>query len=356
MNTSVAHSAATVWGSRALQQSIWTPRLRFERALGDLTTPVYALALPSEGVLMISEMDTGQVKLVDLVTGNAARRFGADGAFSSPTGLARSSSNDIYVGQQGSRGLLRMGRDGTLQSATGRPEDADIAIESALGVSTSASSVFVADVTGYRVLVYDSALQARSKLVIDQGSIPADVKASFRCTERSAGGQYKGPSCFNPHGVAWTTAYGGRLYVSDPDNGAIFSFSARGQLMRTIRDPALFGTPRGIAVWPRSSSANTPSFLVVAERERILLLSLSGKQRLDALHVPGATNMLGVAVDEQGSTVYVADPAAAKVFVLTIVWAAEHDPSDIVAVEASRQGTPSAWRDPSSLPEESVEL
>lgn len=217
----------------------------------------------------------------------------------------------------------------------------------------------MADVTGYRVTAWEESLLRRiwtadqsTLRVVDGKTNKATAKALVdepgrQCILRRSGGAYAGPSCFNPHGLAWSDAHGGRLFVTDPDNGAIVLFSASGEHVRTIRNPAAFTTPRGLALVSctrlASSEAVSQSLLVVAERDRVLMLSLNGHRLLHVLRVPGAINMLGIGLDVHRRTLYVADPGAKAVFVVA------YGAKDIEAT-GSTASQPAAMRATSTLP------
>jgi len=135
---------------------------------------------------------------------------------------------------------------------------------------------------------------------------------------RTAGGRYQGPSCFNPHGLAFSAARGGRLWVSDPDNGALFLFDTTrdGAFVRAVKDASLFTAPRGITLLPPAPSAGFRGALVVAEARRVVMLSLTGQRLFHALRLVGAVNILGLSVNSARREVYAADPAAKAVFVI----------------------------------------
>ena len=78
--------------------------------------------------------------------------------------------------------------------------------------------------------------------------------------------------------------------------------------MRTIHGKELFEVPRGIAITPRGR-------LLVVERTRVALLTLTGRL-IDHITVPGAANMLDVAVD--GPRAFVTDVVANAIFVLSL--------------------------------------
>jgi hypothetical protein len=79
--------------------------------------------------------------------------------------------------------------------------------------------------------------------------------------------------------------------------------------VRTIRDATLFTTPRGLGL-------TRDGHLLVAERQRVALLGARGTRLLAQATIPDAVSMLGVGVDARSGAIYVADPAAGKVFVL----------------------------------------
>ena len=235
----------------------------------------------------------------------------------------------MLIGGQGGLGLKLVRRDGTVLRSIGQPGGgAKDFIDSALGVAPSDDYVFVADVSGYRVLVYDAAL-SRHVYTIDQGAISEEVRQQTACTLKAFDSSkgYQGPSCFNPHGLAWTASFGGRLFVADADNACVLVFNRAWELVRTIRDASLFTMPRGLTITPSGR-------LLVAERTRLVLLTLNGRL-LHALDIPNSVNMLGVSADAQQA--YIADVQANKVFVVTT--AARH-PSESApaAVEAADAG------------------
>jgi hypothetical protein len=310
--------------SRAVRADGSMPTLRFVRSLqtASLSAPVYALMLPN-GQLLVSDMEANTVWQVAL-DGSEHGRLGSTGTFGQPTGLARGSSNDdVYVGQQNARGLSRVGLDGIVRATIGQRESdyganaTTMFVESALGVACGGGRVYVADVTGYRVIGFDEALRAR-RFLIDQSSLPSSLTSSLGCTPRTAGGRYQGPSCFNPHGLAFSAARGGRLWVSDPDNGALFLFDTTrdGAFVRAVKDASLFTAPRGITLLPPAPSAGFRGALVVAEARRVVMLSLTGQRLFHALRLVGAVNLLGLSVNSARREVYAADPAAKAVFVI----------------------------------------
>ena len=176
-------------------------------------------------------------------------------------------------------------------------------IDSALGVATNHELVFVADVSAYSVHAYEIATSTRASFRIDQDTIRDAQSTCTRKTVAPSKG-FQGPSCFNPHGLAW---HDGRLYVADPDNAAVYIFDSLGRHVETLR--GAFAVPRGLAITPSGR-------LLIAERTRVLMLSLDGKL-LRALDVPGAVNMLGIAADL--SRAFVADVQANAVFVLSLL-------------------------------------
>ena len=310
--------------SRAVRADVSIPTLRFVRSLqtASSSAPVYALLL-TNGQLLVSDMEANTVWLLAL-DGSEHGQLGSTGTFGQPTGLARGSSNDdIYVGQQNARGLSRVGLDGIVRATIGQRESDYVAnattmvVESALGVACGGGRVYVADVTGYRVIGFDEALRVR-RFLIDQSSLPSSLTLSLGCTPRTAGGRYQGPSCFNPHGLAFSAARGGRLWVSDPDNGALFLFDTTraGAFVRAVRDSSLFTAPRGITLLPPAPSAGFRGALVVAEARRVVMLSLTGQRLFHALRLVGAVNLLGLSVNSARREVYAADPSAKVVFVI----------------------------------------
>ena len=144
------------------------------------------------------------------------------------------------------------------------------------------------------------------------GQSSVDWPHGRKCTVRpERTGSFQGPSCFNPHGLAWSPRHGGRLFVADADNNAIIVLDATsGTHVRTVYGSAAsFDTPRGVAITPTGA-------LLVSERMRVLLLSPNGRKRLAELAIPAARNMLGISVD--GHRAYVADPGAGHIFVLEL--------------------------------------
>lgn len=281
--------------------------LTFERTLKGFQLPAYAI--PVGGQILVSEI--GNKRVVFISQDGVEQRV--LGNFDHPTGLAATPAGDVfYVGQQGGQGLQMVGAaDGqtTSQVGAGSRDSTDF-IDSGLGVVVGGGMAFVADVSGYRVQAFDAAL-TRHIFTIDQGTLSAEFKASTRCTTKAFDPQkgFQGASCFNPHGLAWRdSASGGRLYVADADNDAVLIFNDSGEHLNTIRDPEVFKMPRGVAITPRGR-------LLIAERTRVLVLTLRGKL-LQTVNVPTAMNMLGIACDSQ--QVYIADVTANAIFVLSI--------------------------------------
>ena len=180
---------------------------------GAFNGPTYVSELP-DGNLLVSEAQNDRLQVVTPRGGH--ERF-LPSKVSNPGGSAVSGGH-IFVAQQQGRGLQKLTLDGALVSHAGGDFGRKAEwIESALGVLARASTVFVADVTQYRVNAYDEATLAL-RFAIDRHSLPAHPAG---CTDRSGGNRYLGPSCFNPHGLAHSRAHGGRLFVSDPDNNVI---------------------------------------------------------------------------------------------------------------------------------------
>ena len=174
-------------------------------------------------------------KRVQVVTPRGEHRHYLPTALAWPSGSAVSGEH-LFVAQQMGAGLQKLRLDGTLVARAGGDFQRQAEwIESALGVLVRASTVFVADVTQYRVNAYDEE-SLQLKFSIGAASLQ---RSPTGCQPRLAshGGSYAGPSCFNPHGVAASKGHGGRLFVTDPDNNCVQVFRLTGEVSVSRREP-----------------------------------------------------------------------------------------------------------------------
>lgn len=310
-----------------------TPSVTLVRAIDGFSRPSGIDILPN-GDLVVTEK--GRIQRVS-PEGEFEVAVGKGKTFEDAVPLVAHGEDEIIVGFQSQRGLRKIGiSNGTiLQEVGGRKEpDEEWKIDSAIGMAMGKRRVYVSDVTRYRVTTYDTdSLQRKGQLsqrgVLDVHSLNRAWRHGSSCEHKTftLHSPYKGPSCFNPHGLAWTPGHGGRLFVADPDNHAIHVFNRDYEWVKAIdrkKMPQL-DTPRGLAVDPSGR------LLYVAGRKEIHILSAQGRH-LSTTRVPGAQNMLNLVVGaapsprtrgprlyEVGSPrlhIYAADPTANKVFVL----------------------------------------
>mmetsp|Transcript_29889 Transcript_29889/g.72870 ORF Transcript_29889/g.72870 Transcript_29889/m.72870 type:complete len:394 (-) Transcript_29889:109-1290(-) len=294
-------------------------KLVLKRVMHDFAGATYVLRVGDE--LLVS--GDNQIQRVSILDGKKLGKFllKSEHTLANPTGLALSEDGeDLIVGEQGGRGLKKVRiRNGELIGNTGGGHDKLKVIDSALGVAVGDGRIYVADVTAYRVTAYNNVNIDNGEIlwVFNQTQINSKLKKSLRCKKKRfrRNTAYKGPSCLNPHGVAFSPVDGGRIFVSDADNNVIFKLDANtGAIVRTIhgvRGVRDFNTPRGVAVAGMGQSSS----LVVAERHELLVLTLDGELR-SMQKIPGAKAMLGVTSDEERENVYIADVPTNSVFVL----------------------------------------
>ena len=277
--------------------------------LNGFDNPTYVLPMEPSRLLVAENKRVRLVPLEDTQSAITIYR-----QFEYPTGLAQIGEY-VYAAQQSGRGLQRFLMDGTILASVGSmAAGRHPHIDSALGVAAGGGMIFVADVTAYRVTAFDDKLQ-NNLWITGQGMMSAEFRRAVGCTVRqsSPGTPFQGPSCFNPHGLAWSPRHGGRLFVADADNDAIVVLdAASGVHVRTVLgSDDLFRSPRGLGMTPSGR-------LLVAERTRVVMLSPGGRRRLARCSVPGASSMLGVGVDARHHRAYIADPGSNAIYVLAL--------------------------------------
>jgi mucin-19 len=299
---------------------------RFDRPSGIAVDKDGNLYVADTGNHTIRKVSPGGV--VTTVSGRAGTKGGEDGAasdarFSSPEGVAVAADGTVYVADTGYftiRKITPAGAVSTLAGASGLRGYAD---------GTGAAARFW-DPTGITV-AGDGTLYVTDK---DRNTIrkisPLGVVSTHAGSAVSANGTEDGPGIsarfFRPRGLV--VAGDGSLYVADSQNNVVRKVDATGQVSRYAGALPTYGTsgyvdgtgliarfdePQGMAVDRKGTCYVLSGCAIRKITATGVVTTLAGHPNLSgSIDGPGLTARFesfpqGIAVDEAGAAVYVAD-------------------------------------------------
>jgi DNA-binding beta-propeller fold protein YncE len=275
-----AAAAATAEGWRILSPMRMIGTSLRGTAPGQYHRPTCLAQLP-DGQLCVA--DTFNHRIVCLSPhGDPIRLIGilgdGPGEFRFPRGVA-CDGQYLYVAETGNCRLQRLSLDGTPQLATGAYGHGAGAFFKPHGIALIGATVYVADTENHRISAHDA----------------ATLRLCFTFCRKGFG-----PGLLNhPRGLAATPD--GELLVCDSSNHRVCTFSASGDLLRSIGS---YGAAPGEFAFPQAV-APLGDCLLVAERRARLQVCTSAGLPLQVLQLHSAGDLCGLHVRPDAREIYV---------------------------------------------------
>jgi len=259
------------------------------RSAGEFNNPRFVLHL--DGGVLISDSGNDRLQVVSPSGRHVKTFYGSQPGH--PTGLA-TDGTWLWVADSSNCTVQKMRlADGQVQCRMGSWGEGDCQFNAPEGLALHAGILYVADEGNHRVVLLDA---------------PTLKWRGAFGSRGSADGEF----C-HPVGL---TVLDGEVYVRDANNHRIQVFSPAGEFRRAF---GAKGSDRGKFIYPTGMAAVGSGRLLVSEAGagRVQMLTKYGEP-LDELPLPCAGKLYGMCVNEQSSTVFVADYGKHRLHVLSL--------------------------------------